>query len=312
MRTRYLKTYKVFEAVKTGLTSEQEAFLNMYTKGSWTYDPATGLVDVNGDFEYSDKRAKTLSGIKFGKVVGNFDCLGNKLTTLEGAPQEVGGYFDCRENNLTSLEGAPQVVGGKFDCSYNNLTSLEGAPQEVGGDFNCKRNKLKSLVGAPKKVGGSFDCWKNNLTSLEGAPQKVGGEFDCRENNLTSLEGAPQKVGGGFYCWKNELTSLKGAPQEVGVDFGCDAFRLEKGQWNLKGWLKLLKEGSPKAQKLILPFLTPEVLNKEIQQDPAGMVMKLKEVWNDEIFRETRDQLVFPKGYEKEADLVGDLEDVGF
>jgi len=54
------------------------------------------------------------------------------------------------------------------------------------------------------------------------------------------------------------------------------------------------------------------VLNKEIQQDPAGMIMKLKEVWNDESFRETRDQLVWPKGYEDQADLVGDLDDVGF
>jgi len=98
----------------------------------------------------------------------------------------------------------------------------------------------------------------------------------------------------------------------VGDDFECDAFKLEEGQWNIKGWLKVLKEGSPEAQKLIATLLTPEVLNKEIQQDPAGMIMKLKEVWNDEVFKEIRSKLVWPKGHEEEADLVGDLDDVGF
>jgi hypothetical protein len=66
------------------------------------------------------------------------------------------------------------------------------------------------------------------------------------------------------------------------------------------------------ARQFILPLLTPEVLNKEIQKDPVGMVMKLKEIWNDEDFKETRDKLVWPKGYGDQAKLVGDLDDVGF
>jgi hypothetical protein len=271
---KYLKTYQLFES-KTGLTKRQEAFLNRYTKGTWTYNPATGLVDVNGDFDCSWKGAKTLRGVEFGKVSGSFDCSRNKLT---------------------SLEGAPQKVSGDFNCGVNKLTSLAGAPQEVGGDFNCE--------------------WNNQLTSLEGAPQEVRGDFDflnsCR--SLTSLAGAPQKVGGGFYFSynKNKLTSLKGAPQEVGGAFWCSAFELSKGEWNPKGWLKVLREGSPEAQKLILTLLSAEELNKEIQKDPAGMIMKLKEVWNDENFKETRAKLVWPKGYAEEADLVGDLDDVGF
>ena len=182
---RRILTFSLFEA-KTGLTPEQEAFLNRYTKGRWTYDPVTGLVNLSGNFDCSGGGLNTLNDIKFGKVNGSFNCGSNDLTSLEGAPQEVGGWFDC------------------------------------------------------------------------------------------------------------------------------DAFRLEKGQWNIKGWLKVLEEGIPEAQNLIATLLTPKVLNKEIQQDPAGMIMKLKEVWNDESFRETRDQLVWPKGYEDQADLVGDLDDVGF
>ena len=45
------------------------------------------------------------------------------------------GNFNCSDSNLTSLEGAPREVGGGFDCCSNNLISLEGAPEKIGGDF---------------------------------------------------------------------------------------------------------------------------------------------------------------------------------
>ena len=35
------------------------------------------------------------------KVIGDFDCNKNKLTSLAGAPKTVAGYFDCKDNNLT-------------------------------------------------------------------------------------------------------------------------------------------------------------------------------------------------------------------
>ena len=351
---KYLKTYQLFEA-KIGLTPDQEEFLNKYTKGTWTLNPDTGLVDVEGYFDCSRKKLEDFEGVKFGKVSGDFWCHENKLTSLAGAPQEVGGYFGCVKNNLTSLEGAPQVVGenfrcgsnyltslvgappkvvGLFDCSDNQLTSLEGAPQEVGGSFSCAknsltslegapkvvggyfecgRNKLKSLKGAPQKVSGYFGCEKNNLTSLAGAPQVVSGNFRCGSNYLTSLAGAPQKVGGVFNCLDNRLTSLAGAPQKVGVDFRCDAFVLSGEDWNLRGWLHLLgSQFSPKASSLVSTLISPEDLNKEIAKDPAGMAMKLKGVWNDENFKEIKSKLVWPKGFGEEADLVGDLDDVGF
>jgi len=333
---KYLKTYQLFES-KTGLTQEQEKFLNMYTGNLCTYNPATGLVDVEGDFDCSDKGLKDFKGVKFGKVSGSFICDNNKLTSLEGAPQKVRGNFNCWNNSLTSLKGAPQEVGGNFFCDLNNLTSLKGSPQEVGWSFNCEDNKLTSLEGAPQKVGGYFDCRRNNLTSLAGAPQEVGEDFDCRDNNLTSLEGAPQKVGEGFDCSHNQLTSLEGSPKEVGGYFdcrrnnltslagapqvvggyfSCGTFKLERGEWNFKGWFKVLnkvlKEGRPEAQKLISTILSAEALNKEIAKDPAGMAMKLKGVWNDETFKEIKSKLVWPKGYGDSADLVGDLDDVGF
>jgi hypothetical protein len=98
----------------------------------------------------------------------------------------------------------------------------------------------------------------------------------------------------------------------VGREFFCNAFELKHGKWNLEGWLKVLREGSPEAQSLIRTILSAEYLNKEIARDPAGMIMKLKDIWNDDDFKETRGKLVWPKGFEKEAGLVGDLGGIGF
>ena len=112
------------------------------------------------------------------EVPGNLDlsCLGlTKLPPL----RKVGGDFHCGGNKLTSLEGAPEKVGEDFDCSSNHLTSLEGAPQKVGGHFFCYSNQLTSLKGAPREVGDGFYCNNNHLASLEGAPRKVGRGFYC-------------------------------------------------------------------------------------------------------------------------------------
>ena len=54
----------------------------------------------------------------------------------------IEGNFSCSSMDLTSLKGAPREVGGDFYCSSNNLTSLEGAPYKIYGDFYCFNNKL--------------------------------------------------------------------------------------------------------------------------------------------------------------------------
>ena len=204
---RYLKTYRIFEAKTSGLTQEQEKFLNQYTRGTWTYNPATGLVDVVGDFDCSSQELQDLKGIRFGQVSMDFFCKGNELTSLEGAPREVGGEL---------------------------------------------------------------------------------------------------------FCDQNEFTSLKGAPEEVGGEFSCDAFELGEKEWNLESFLKVQREGKRKAQRLIMTMLTPEFLNREIQKDPAGMIMNLKSVWNSPDFKDIKSKLVWPKEYEDEADLVGGLGHLGF
>ncbi len=160
-----LKTYRqLFESVGE-LTPEQIEWLDECIDGTWTLNPQTGLVDVDGDFGCSRMDLPDFKDVRFGVVSGYFYCYGNQLTTLEGAPQRVGGGFSCSDNQLTTLEGAPQKVGWDFYCNNNQLTSLEGAPREVEGDFRCDNNQLTSLVGAPQRVRLIFYCYGNPVSN---------------------------------------------------------------------------------------------------------------------------------------------------
>jgi len=291
---QHLQPFVLFEAQASGtLSKRQEAFLNRYTQGTWSLNPATDLVDVQGSFDCYGQRLPSLAGIQFGTVTGDFSCDRNQLTSLAGAPQTVGGGFYCANNLLTSLVGAPQTVTGNFYCGHNHLTSLAGAPQTVGWDFRCYNNQLTNLVGAPQTVGGGFTCAGNRLTSLEGAPQTGEGGFSCSNNLLTSLEGAPQTVEGGFSCSNNLLTSLVGAPQTVGVNFWCDAFQLKPGEWNLAGWLQVLREGNPAARRLILTLPAFDAqfwlgrLKGDLKQD-GQTLLQLADLWGREGWEERR------------------------
>jgi hypothetical protein len=119
---KHLIPFRIYESQKaSGLTRSQEEFLNKYTEETWSVNPSTGLVDVQGDFFCYDRGLKSLSGISFGHVSGDFYCGKNKLASLEGSPQTVGGGFYCQGNDLTSLEGAPQEINGRFLCDEFEL-----------------------------------------------------------------------------------------------------------------------------------------------------------------------------------------------
>ena len=140
--------------------------------------------------------SKLIKAVKWEvKVEGNkrniqlYDAKGNKV---DGDKAYWEGGFYCYNNQLTTLDGAPKEVGGDFYCSNNQLTTLDGAPKEVGGGFYCYNNQLTTLDGAPKEVGGGFYCSNNQLTTLDGAPKEVGGGFYCYDNQLTTKENTPK------------------------------------------------------------------------------------------------------------------------
>ena len=81
--------------------------------GSWSID---------GDLNIQNcglNNLKNLKSLNISKVTGSFYCYHNQLTSLEGAPKEVGRDFCCGDNKLTSLEGCPKEVRGDFSCSKN-------------------------------------------------------------------------------------------------------------------------------------------------------------------------------------------------
>jgi len=249
---KHVTSYNLFESesepIRKVFTREQLSWLDKCTENSWKYNPSTGLVDVDGDFDCSEQGLTDFKGVKFGVVGKHFICSHNQLTSLEGAPQSVDGDFDCRSNQLTTLVGATKTVGKHFFCSDNQLTTLEGAPQTVGGSFRCYDNRLTTLVGAPQTINGYFSCEGNELTTLEGAPQSVGVSFSCNDNRLTTLEGAPQTVGGSFSCEENELTSLVGAPKTVNVGFHCEGNPVSES--TLKAIFALIRKGIAYQQAL--------------------------------------------------------------
>jgi hypothetical protein len=182
---RHVRSYKELFESQTELTPEQIEWLDRCAMGRWTLNPQTGLVDVKGIFNCYYQRLTDFKGVRFGVVTESFYCNNNDLTSLEGAPQQVGGGFYCNNNDLTSLGGAPQQVEGSFDCANNQLTYLTGAPQAVVGNFDCANNQLTSLMGAPQAVDGNFDCEGNQLISPVGAPRRVRGSFYCGGNPVS-------------------------------------------------------------------------------------------------------------------------------
>ena len=175
------------------LNSSQISFLNRGAgSGRWEYNEETGLVNVKGDFSYTNSGITDLKGIKFGSVSGSFSIKGNMIESLEGSPIMVEGNFDCSNNDLTSLEGAPKYVLG-FDCSYNEkLKSLVGGPQCNMCEYIAKACSIESLEGSPK-VAFKFDVRNNFISSLKGGPEKVCA-LDLSLCDLTSIDELPEFI----------------------------------------------------------------------------------------------------------------------
>ncbi len=79
-----------------------------------------GSIDVNGNVNLSG-RELTEFPLIFNKVMGDFHCGMNNLTSLKGCPRWIGGYFICSNNDLTSLKFSPEYVGLWVDCFNNDL-----------------------------------------------------------------------------------------------------------------------------------------------------------------------------------------------
>jgi hypothetical protein len=234
--------------------------------------------------------------------------------SLRGLSEEQKRWLDRYTTGSWSigLDGTVNI-DGSFYCPKQSLSSFNGIKfGRVTENFFCNENQLESLDGAPQTVGNEFYCYNNKLKSLKGGPQMVGGNFYCERNQLKTLEGAPQTVGKSFVCEKNNLESLEGAPVTIGGTFYSDHVKVfEKGEWGLKSWIKIMENGDQKSRELVGTLISPDVLNKRLEESPEKTITEIKGFWNSPAFAKIRSQLRIPKRYEDEMDLLGDLDDIG-
>jgi len=273
---KYLKKFSIFEAKANPapfLSSKEKLVLGRIVTGSYSQDPSTKEVNVQGDVDMSEGYGKAASKMtrsrwfkdipfQFGEVTGNFDVSNQDIISLEGSPYKVGGTYYCQSASLRDIKGAPQEIGEDFNCGGNQIRSLRGGPVKVGGNYNCPSNGLTSLVGAPEEIFGNFNCGYNSVKVLTGAPTIVHGNFDYSFNPLKTLQGAPRKVGGDFifayddmieHYRRRSLSSLEGAPDEIGGWFiYLDTLKI---RWNLAGWI----EGYKKHPDLFGPWIPSQL-----------------------------------------------------
>ena len=89
-----------------------------YRIENWSIN-TDGLVVIDGNVKLNFKGLTELP-LQFGRVTGDFFCHENDLTTLEGAPKEVGGGFYCYSNKLITLKWAPEYIDGKVEFLSNS------------------------------------------------------------------------------------------------------------------------------------------------------------------------------------------------
>jgi hypothetical protein len=234
--------------------------------------------------------------------------------SLSVLTEDQKAWINKSTSGIWSIGGDGKVnIDGSFYCQKQSLSSFNGIKfGRVSENFFCNENQLESLDGAPQTVGNEFYCYNNKLKSLKGGPQMVGGNFYCERNQLRNLKGAPQIVGKSFFCEKNNLESLEGAPWIIGETFYSDHVKVfGKGEWGPRSWVKIIENGNLKDRELMGTLISPDVLNKRLEESPETTMVALKGIWNSPEFSKIRSQLKIPKGYEDEMDLLGDLDDIG-
>jgi len=319
---------------------------------TWSINPETGLVDIIGNF-YANKsnfitNSKSLLGIKFGKIEGDFIASAIGLTELEGFPREVTRTLQAGQNKFVDLKGCTPKIGGTFYLSNNiELKSLEGAPEEIGGDFNIDScGSLRSLEGSPKKIGGSMNCSNTPIKNLKGAPEEIGFNnsyttaFSAEHcYSLVSLEGAPilineqkdpDRAYGKDYNFRDcvNLYSLEGLPLDLNYGVSLDKNGLKPNVLkralqtakSTKSWIvayltmftdpDFIKTGkAPKDP--IREKLAPANIKKEIEENGERFVIGLKSIWNDFRVKKILKEIEIPTDTKADAELLSALDDVG-
>jgi len=121
--------------------------------GTWSKDPRSGLVNVEGDVDFSFQRLRVVPhGVQFGKVAGNFAAFGNDFRDLKGFPFFVKKKFNVADNPIENYEGAPFAVGWSFKSDDIDMRGKEWNAKKVLFESPDK----KALQSAPFMKA---ECW---------------------------------------------------------------------------------------------------------------------------------------------------------
>jgi len=95
-------------------------------------------------------------------------------------------------------------------------------------------------------------------------------------------------------------------------EFSSDMVKIPKGQWGLKGWLDVYAKGNDQARSLLITLMSPDVINRMMQEAPEQTIIDLGLIWNDPEFDEIRAKVRVPDRYRDEMGLLVDLGELGF
>ena len=226
----YLQSYQMFESMQDGVTPEQRALLNascqyyqknnkgIQPKDAWWVDPATGLVNVGGNFIIKDRWTEGLLGIKFGKVGGYFNVNGAGLESASELPREIGTHLNAGGNKFRTLEGIG-LVKKTISVENNLLVSLEGLTKDLmGSSTQLRHQKITMADRNPVRSGFLRDdldevlrgwaTWTGIYLSI------VAGDYTIKKDPDGSIE----------WILKNKLSpevlsaEIKKAPEKMAIE----------------------------------------------------------------------------------------------
>jgi hypothetical protein len=67
-----------------------------------------------------------------------------------GAPDRIGGDFECTGNKITSLDGLPKLIMGNFICNFDHEF-------KITEDDVRRRSEVEGRVMLYRKVDLDFD-----------------------------------------------------------------------------------------------------------------------------------------------------------
>jgi len=130
------------------------------SKNTLRINPQNGKITVLGNVMLWRSPPEGKLPVEFEFVNFSLQVQNRSLISLEGCASVVRQDFNCRGNKLTTLIGGPQIVGKDYLAGNNPLENLDGLALEIGQRLYLPYHRdlplLRALV-APEIVFQNFD-----------------------------------------------------------------------------------------------------------------------------------------------------------